>query len=78
MENNIFDFNYLNSSIGHDKCMAFYCPICGDIYGAIGLNEYIPHHDFYIGKDFFCSNCMSQYCTVKGGKIKLVSKSLCF
>lgn len=78
MENEVFDFEFLDNSIGYDKCMDFYCPVCRDIHEAIGLHEYIPHHDFYIGKEFFCSNCMSQFKIVRDNKIKIISQSLYF
>lgn len=78
MNTNIFDFHHMDNSTEDDKRISFGCPVCGGICETIGLNEYIPHHDFFIGLDFFCSECFSQYRTIKNSKIKLMSKALMF
>lgn len=78
LERDIFEFHYIcnGTSVIQSKSMSFRCPICEGFHLAIGLTDYIPHHDFYLGREFFCGNCFSQYQTLFDNKIKLISRSL--
>lgn len=73
----IFDFHFIyHGTNGINKFIEFTCPICNKNVKALGLDDYIPFHDFYENIEFFCSNCLSQFITYKDSKIKLKSKAL--
>jgi len=77
MKEQVFEFNYIDNGTGiiQSKPMSFFCPVCEDFHIIVGLEKYIPHHDFYEGLTFFCNNCFSEFKTIENSKIKLISEA---